>query len=66
MEGFNSPGENPYLLRRLQINDDCSLSLFAFNLSRMFFEASAAHPVLWESALPDQEAAVAESVRSIS
>ncbi len=39
LEGINSFGADPLRLNRLQIGDDCSLSLFAFNLARMFFES---------------------------
>jgi len=48
VEGFNSSGDNIYILRRLQIGDDCSLPLFAFNLSRMFVEVAMEHPAAWE------------------
>jgi peptidoglycan/xylan/chitin deacetylase (PgdA/CDA1 family) len=43
VEGFNSFGDNIYTLRRLQIGNDCSLPLFAFNLARMFVEAVPEH-----------------------
>lgn len=39
VEGINSVGANLLRLNRMQISDDRSLSLFAFNLARMFFES---------------------------
>ena len=39
VEGINSFGANSFRLNRMQISDDGSLSLFAFNLARMFFES---------------------------
>jgi len=39
VEGINSVGTNLLRLNRMQIGDDRSLSLFAFNLARMFFES---------------------------
>ncbi len=39
IEGINSGGVNLFRLNRMQIGDDRSLSLFAFNLARMFFES---------------------------
>lgn len=41
MEGFNVAGSNPYLLNRFQIDDNRSISLFAFNVARMFLEATS-------------------------
>ena len=38
--GFNTATSNPYQLRRLQIGDDASLSMFAFNIARTFLESS--------------------------
>ena len=42
VEGCNTPGVNPYRLRRMQISDDSSLASFAFNLGRMFLETPSA------------------------
>jgi peptidoglycan/xylan/chitin deacetylase (PgdA/CDA1 family) len=48
--GFNSFGDNPHMLRRLQINSDCSLPSFAFNLTRMFVEAPEEYAVAQDPA----------------
>jgi len=61
MEGFNSPGESPYLLRRLQISDEHALPLFAFNLSRMFFEANEEQTICWRSGMPHEPAPAPKS-----
>jgi peptidoglycan/xylan/chitin deacetylase (PgdA/CDA1 family) len=66
IEGFNSTGDNLYMLRRLQINDDCSVPLFAFNVSRMFFEVNPKLPAAWSSLMPNQSAAVRESGQDFS
>jgi len=42
IEGCNRPGVNPYRLRRMQVGDDRSMGLFAFNLARVFLEDSSA------------------------
>jgi peptidoglycan/xylan/chitin deacetylase (PgdA/CDA1 family) len=36
--GLNTPGANPFRLRRMQISDDPSMPLFGFNLARMFVD----------------------------
>ena len=41
MEGFNVSSSNPFMLNRFQIGDDRSLSLFAFNVARMFMESTS-------------------------
>jgi peptidoglycan/xylan/chitin deacetylase (PgdA/CDA1 family) len=38
IQGINSTKANLFRMNRMQINDDRSLSLFAFNLARTFFE----------------------------
>jgi len=38
--GFNTPASSPYRLRRVQIGDDGSLPMFAFNIARMFLQPS--------------------------
>lgn len=43
--GINCPGSDRLRLNRLQIGDDPSLSAFAFNLARTFFEADSAPPM---------------------
>jgi len=48
IEGINARGANLFRLNRMQIGDDRSLSLFAFNLARTFFESvseNSASPV---------------------
>jgi peptidoglycan/xylan/chitin deacetylase (PgdA/CDA1 family) len=45
VEGINSRGANLFRLNRIQIGDDRSLSLFAFNLARMFFESASENSV---------------------
>jgi peptidoglycan/xylan/chitin deacetylase (PgdA/CDA1 family) len=40
-EGFNVSGSNRFMLNRFQINDDRSVSLFAFNVARMFMESTS-------------------------
>jgi peptidoglycan/xylan/chitin deacetylase (PgdA/CDA1 family) len=64
IEGFNSPGENLHLLHRLQIGDEGSLPLFAFNLSRMFLEETVKSSTVRTSVRFDEQAAQAESQRS--
>lgn len=44
VEGINSDGADLWRLNRMQIGDDPSLSLFAFNVARMFFEGVSAKP----------------------
>jgi peptidoglycan/xylan/chitin deacetylase (PgdA/CDA1 family) len=46
VEGINSAGANLMRLNRMQVGDDGSLSLFAFNLARMFFESVSENPIL--------------------
>jgi peptidoglycan/xylan/chitin deacetylase (PgdA/CDA1 family) len=45
VEGINSGGANLFRLNRMQIGDDRSLSLFAFNVARMFFESVSENSV---------------------
>jgi peptidoglycan/xylan/chitin deacetylase (PgdA/CDA1 family) len=40
IEGFNTAASNPYRLRRVQIGDDASLPMFAFNIARISLESS--------------------------
>ena len=40
IEGFNTATSHPYRLRRVQIGDDDSLPMFAFNIARVFLESS--------------------------
>jgi peptidoglycan/xylan/chitin deacetylase (PgdA/CDA1 family) len=55
MEGFNTAETNPYLLNRLQIGDDRSISLFAFNVARMFLEGPAPLTTDYQAQSMDQE-----------
>jgi len=66
IEGFNSPGEDPYKLRRLQIGDHCPLATFAFNVSRLFLEAAAENPLVWSPVLSSPDPILRESAPSIS
>ncbi len=45
VEGINSAGANLMRLNRIQVGEDPSLSLFAFNLARMFFESISENPI---------------------
>jgi len=42
--GLNLPGCDPLRLHRLQVGDDASLAMFAFNVTRMFLETAAEAP----------------------
>jgi peptidoglycan/xylan/chitin deacetylase (PgdA/CDA1 family) len=53
MEGINSGGANLFRLNRMQIGDDHSLSLFAFNLARMFFESASENSISLAATLSD-------------
>jgi peptidoglycan/xylan/chitin deacetylase (PgdA/CDA1 family) len=59
VEGINSAGANLMRLNRMQVGDDRSLSLFAFNLARMFFES-----VLENSISPDAIRADGRSLKT--
>jgi peptidoglycan/xylan/chitin deacetylase (PgdA/CDA1 family) len=52
--GFNSQDVDPFTLRRMQIGDECPMSTFACNLSRLFLEASEENLPAWsrEAAVP--------------
>lgn len=41
IEGVNVPGSNLFSLRRTQVGDGVSLSMFAFNVARMFLDGEA-------------------------
>lgn len=47
MEGFNSPGDNHYLLRRQQVGENRSLPKFALDVSRLFFVATPKDSTTW-------------------
>jgi peptidoglycan/xylan/chitin deacetylase (PgdA/CDA1 family) len=53
IEGINSFGANPFRLNRLQIGDDPALSLFAFNVARMFFEGASENSISPAATVPD-------------
>jgi peptidoglycan/xylan/chitin deacetylase (PgdA/CDA1 family) len=53
VEGINSRGANLFRLNRMQIGDDHSLSLFAFNLARMFFESVSENSISPAATLPE-------------
>lgn len=65
IQGFNSPGANPFMLRRLQIGNECSMSSFAFNLSRLFLEATAANSPVWSPVIPAPSLIARESEPSL-
>jgi len=65
IQGFNSPSANPYMLRRLQIGDECSMASFAFNLSRLFLEATAANSSVWSPVAPAPTPIAQESEPSL-
>jgi peptidoglycan/xylan/chitin deacetylase (PgdA/CDA1 family) len=39
VEGVNEPGDNPYQLRRSQVGNERSISLFAFRLNQLFLSS---------------------------
>ena len=52
IEGYNSPGANPFGLRRMQIGDGRSLANFSFDICRMFLN-SQGKPGSADVSLPD-------------
>jgi peptidoglycan/xylan/chitin deacetylase (PgdA/CDA1 family) len=64
IEGFNSPGGDPYMLNRLQIGDDRSMAWFAFGVTRLFLEAPANPYSRHEAPLQDQGNALMAARRS--
>lgn len=66
IEGFNRIGDSPFMLRRLQIDGDCSISLFAFRLSRLFLEAPSSDSFVWSSEIPVLSPTARESEPSFS
>jgi len=66
IEGFNSSGDSPLMLRRFQISDDASLPLFAFNLSRLFFSASSGSEIPQYFRMSLSSAIERQSGRSVS
>jgi peptidoglycan/xylan/chitin deacetylase (PgdA/CDA1 family) len=44
--GLNSPGANPYYLRRVQIGEMGTLARFAFELHRLFLNGDSGHLAL--------------------
>jgi peptidoglycan/xylan/chitin deacetylase (PgdA/CDA1 family) len=66
IEGFNSPGGDPYMLNRLQIGDDQSMAWFALGVTRLFLEAPANSYSRYEAPLQDQRSAKMAARRSDS
>jgi peptidoglycan/xylan/chitin deacetylase (PgdA/CDA1 family) len=62
--GINSNGADPFRLNRMQIGDDASLSLFAFNLARLFFEGVSGNSI--SPASTSRDALSLEANRSTS
>jgi len=60
VEGINCLGADLFRLNRMQINDDRSLSLFAFNLARMFFESVSDNSISPAPVRPDRLPLVAD------
>lgn len=52
IEGINSAGADLFRLSRMQISDDRSLSLFAFNLARIFFESVSENSISQSAVRP--------------
>jgi peptidoglycan/xylan/chitin deacetylase (PgdA/CDA1 family) len=66
MEGFNVSSSNPFMLNRFQIGDDRSVSLFAFNVARMFMESTSSSNSGYERQQAEQKTppALSEQGRS--
>ncbi len=65
IQGFNSPGANPFMLRRLQIGNECPMSTFAFNLSRLYLEATVENSPAWSPVVPAPSSIARESEPSL-
>jgi peptidoglycan/xylan/chitin deacetylase (PgdA/CDA1 family) len=52
--GLNSPGANPYYLRRVQIGEMGTLARFAFELHRLFLNGDSGHLALAPSPTIEQ------------
>ena len=64
--GLNSPGTHPFYLRRVQIGEQTSLAMFAFQLNRLLLRAEFRRaPIPAISPLPGPQNAEAQAHRAV-